>query len=283
MVWPLDHLTLPQRRRVLLAAACVSLLLTSVVAGVLVYQRAVGRTVSLDTDGGSAVTLQASRISGRGAGKALPSSVRSRTAVARIRPVLKTRLNARGLRLGAPVFIRIFKEPRELELWMKGGKGWVLYKTFPVCRYSGALGPKLKEGDGQSPEGLYRVGAGQLNPDSSYHLSFNLGFPNAWDRGKGRTGSFLMVHGDCVSIGCYAMTDAGIEEIWTLVTAALRAGQPAFQVHVFPFRLESAAMTTHRQHRSLAFWRELQPCYAKFVDTRVPPRVRVRGGKYVCS
>lgn len=231
----------------------------------------------------SANQLASETLTTQTAGRALPSSARSRAAVARARKVLRPLLAAKNLRLGQPIYIRIFKESRELELWMKGSRGWTLFKTYPVCRYSGSLGPKLKEGDGQAPEGFYRVAARQLNPNSSYHLSFNLGFPNRWDRGKGRTGSFLMVHGDCVSIGCYAMTDAGIEEIWTLVTAALHGGQPAFQVHAFPFRMESAAMTTHRKHRAFGFWQELKPCYDRFETARVPPRVRVRSGKYVCS
>ena len=214
---------------------------------------------------------------------ALPASARSRAAVRRTTPVLRPALAAKGLQLGQPVYLRVFKESRELEVWMKAPAGWRRFKTYDICAYSGGLGPKIREGDGKSPEGFYRVAAGQLNPGSSYHLSFNLGFPNAWDRVKGRTGSFLMVHGNCVSIGCYAMTDAGIEEIWTIVTAALESGQAAFQVHIFPFRMTEAAMITHRQHESAPFWRELLPCYRRFEETRRPPRIRVRNGRYRCG
>ncbi|MEM8617038.1 MAG: L,D-transpeptidase family protein, partial [Pseudomonadota bacterium] len=140
---------------------------------------------------------------------------------------------------GTETFIRIFKQENELELWLKAPNEnqYELSKTFPICAWSGALGPKLREGDGQSPEGFYRVGLGSLNPNSSFHLSFNLGFPNAYDRAHGRTGSYLMVHGACASIGCYAMTDAGIEEIYAAVETTLRSGQTAVSVHVFPFRL----------------------------------------------
>jgi murein L,D-transpeptidase YafK len=160
-------------------------------------------------------------------------------------PPLPERLTAAGLRPGLPVFIRIIKESSELEVWMRGGSAWLLLHTYPICRWSGRLGPKLREGDGQAPEGFYVVTAKALNPKSAYHLSFNLGYPNAYDRAHGRTGSFLMVHGDCRSVGCYAMTDAGIEQIYGLVAAALAAGQTGIPVHIFPFRMTAANMDRH--------------------------------------
>ena len=138
---------------------------------------------------------------------------------------LDERLASAGVKLGAPVFIRIFKQEFELELWMKRGETFQLVATYPVCRWSGRLGPKIKEGDHQAPEGFYTVDATQLNPQSRWHRSFNLGFPNALDRTHGRTGSFLMVHGGCGSVGCYAMTDPVIDEIWRIVTAALSGGR----------------------------------------------------------
>jgi len=140
-------------------------------------------------------------------------------------PQLDERLTGKGVTRGNPVFIRILKAERELELWMAKAEHFTLIKTYPICAFSGTLGPKLKEGDRQSPEGFYTVGRGALNPNSAYHLSFNLGFPNAYDRAHQRTGSYLMVHGDCVSIGCYAMTNAALEEIYGLVQAALGNGQ----------------------------------------------------------
>jgi len=151
-------------------------------------------------------------------------------------------LTDKGFALGDPVFMRIFKEEAELEVWMQKGDAFELFKTYPICNYSGDLGPKLREGDRQSPEGFYFVGKSALNPNSSYHLSFNLGYPNAYDRARNRTGSYLMVHGDCRSIGCYAMTDAGIEEIYGLGAAALNAGQAFFRAHAFPFRMTDARM-----------------------------------------
>jgi murein L,D-transpeptidase YafK len=205
----------------------------------------------------------------------VPDIIRPKPAVP-----LSQRLAEKGLRRGQPVFIRIIKESSELELWMDQGPRWVLLHTWPICRWSGDLGPKLKEGDGQSPEGFYMVTRKALNPNSSYHLSFNLGFPNAYDRSLGRTGSFLMVHGDCLSIGCYAMTDAGIEDIYGLVEAALRNGQAAVPVHVFPFRMTDANLARYRNHRWADYWANLREGWDLFETTREPPAASVCGGRY---
>ncbi len=196
---------------------------------------------------------------------------------------LRTEMAAAGFRLGDPVFIRVFKESSELELWVKSGQRHALYKTFPICKWSGALGPKLREGDGQSPEGFYSVARGQMNPNSQYHLSFDLGFPNAYDRAQGRTGSFLMIHGSCVSIGCYAMTDRGIEEIWLIADAALSDGQPAFDVQVFPFRLTAENLARHASSPWAPFWQALRVGYDRFETTHVPPSVSVANGAYAIN
>ncbi len=211
------------------------------------------------------------------------SSARSRAAIARVTPKLNAALGKLGLRMGAPIFIRAFKESHEMELWVRGAKGWVLFRTYPIREFSGTLGPKLKRWDGQTPEGFYRVGAGALNPWSSYHLSFNLGYPNRYDRAHKRTGDFLMVHGSTVSIGCYAMTDAKIEEIFALADAALRGGQRRFHVHAFPFRLTEAKLAAHAKSPWIGFWRELKPCHDIFERTRKVPTVRVKNGHYACS
>lgn len=200
---------------------------------------------------------------------------------ARVLPGLTEDLAAQGLQVGAPLYLRIFKEEAELELWVQKGRRYQRYKTYPICTYSGALGPKLQEGDGQSPEGFYTVDLAALNPRSSYHLSFNLGFPNTYDRGHGRTGSFLMVHGDCVSIGCYAMTDPLIEEIYLLVEAALRNGQAAVPAHAFPFRMTPSRMAEAEGHQWQDFWQQLQPAYLQFEETIVPPAVSVEQGRYI--
>lgn len=212
---------------------------------------------------------------------AVPDSARAQAATARVRPALERDLAIKHLRLGAPVFVRIFKREAELELWLRAADGrFVLFRSYPVCQFSGELGPKQREGDNQAPEGFYSVAPRQLNPTSNYHLAFNLGYPNEYDRAHGRSGSALMVHGDCVSVGCYAMGDAGIEEIYTLAAAALRAGQGAFEVHVFPFRPTDAALKQSAGSPWHAFWQELAPAYAAFERERVPPHISVREGHY---
>jgi len=209
---------------------------------------------------------------------------RAHQASERVRPLLLPELEARGVRWGAPVFLRVFKESAELELWMPpetgAEKGWRLVRNYRIGYFSGELGPKTKEGDGQAPEGFYEVRLRSLNPASSYHLSFNLGYPNAYDRHHGRTGSLLMVHGKRVSIGCYAMTDDSIEQLYTLVEAALRAGQEHVAVHCFPFRMTAERMGLVTEHPAFPFWEELLPAYVRFEATRVPPVVRTRSGRY---
>lgn len=190
------------------------------------------------------------------------------------------RLAASGLKLGDPVLVRIYKRDFELEVWMQSGGVFHRFATYPICRWSGYLGPKLREGDGQAPEGFYTVDASALNPKSNYHRSFNVGYPNAFDRAKGRTGSLIMVHGDCRSIGCFAMTNAQIAEIWKLVTAALGAGQKRFQVQIYPFRMSDRALAAHADDANAAFWRDLKSGSDLFEKTSLPPRVSVCGGRY---
>jgi murein L,D-transpeptidase YafK len=191
------------------------------------------------------------------------------------------RLRELGFTAGAPVFIRIFKEDHELELWMKKGDGFALFATYPVCTFSGGLGPKLVEGDRQAPEGFYTVGRGQMNAQSKFRKSFNLGYPNAFDAAHGRTGSALMVHGRCSSIGCYAMTDPAIDEIWALTDAALSGGQERFSVQVFPFRMTSLRLRMHSGSSWMPFWMDLKQGYDLFETSHVPPRAGVCRGKYV--
>jgi len=146
-------------------------------------------------------------------------------------------------------------------MWNRGADGtFQLSKTYEMCTWSGTLGPKLKEGDGQSPEGFYFIKPSSLNPKSSYHLSFNLGFPNAYDRTHNRTGSFLMVHGDCVSIGCYAMTDDGIEEIYKDVEAAFAGGQVFIRVHIFPFAMTDENLAKQSENPNHGFWTRPAQC-----------------------
>lgn len=215
--------------------------------------------------------------------RSIPSSVRAEQAAERVAADLRARLQALGANWGAPLYVRIFKATSELEVWVATGERHQLLHTWPICTWSGALGPKLRQGDGQAPEGFYAVGPGQLNPTSRFHLSFNLGYPNAFDRAHRRTGDFLMVHGNCVSIGCYAMGDAAIEEIYTLVAAALANGQSQVPVHVFPFRMDEGWESEHADSPWLSFWQQLEPAYRAFADDARPPTIRVSNRRYVVS
>jgi murein L,D-transpeptidase YafK len=203
------------------------------------------------------------------------------SSVAEARRTLPTRLAAKGLRQGQPIFVRIFKQEAVLELWMEGDQGWRLFQSYPICRFSGRLGPKLKEGDRQAPEGFYQVARGQLNPNSRHHLSFNLGFPNEYDRAHGRTGSALMVHGGCLSVGCYAMTDPAVDDIYGLVAAALQNGQANVDVHAFPFRMNDDNMALNVKSRWIDFWRDLKAGYDLFETGRRIPAVKVADKRYI--
>jgi murein L,D-transpeptidase YafK len=190
-------------------------------------------------------------------------------------------LGNKGMTTEAPIFIRIFKEESELEVWKSREDGhFYHFKSYPICTWSGELGPKLAQGDKQAPEGFYRVTKGQMNPNSSFHLSFNLGFPNAYDRAHKRTGSALMVHGKCKSAGCFAMTDALMEEIYALARDQFAAGHESFQVHAFPFRMTDANMARFKGHQWYGFWKTLKEGYDFFETHRQVPPVTVCEKKY---
>lgn len=210
----------------------------------------------------------------------VPANARSRAAAARVTPALTADLARFDQALGVPVFVRIYKQESQLELWIAGEARYRLFRSYPICTWSGTLGPKQRQGDYQAPEGFYQVAARQLNPASSYHLSFNLGYPNAYDRAHQRSGDYLMVHGRCVSIGCYAMGDAAIEEIYTLLSAALAGGQQSVPVHIFPFRYRPGWEREHPDSPWLDFWRQLEAGHAAFERDRVPPKVVVRDRRY---
>jgi murein L,D-transpeptidase YafK len=182
----------------------------------------------------------------------------------------------------SPILGRIFKEEAEMEIWKQNRDGqFELLKTFPICRWSGDLGPKKKEGDRQAPEGFYTITPGQMNPNSSYYLAFNTGFPNAYDRAMGYSGSELMVHGDCSSRGCYAMTDEQIQEIYALARESFFGGQKAFQLQAYPFRMTALNMAKHRNNPNFAFWKMLKEGYDHFDATHQEPKVAVCDKRYV--
>ncbi|WP_395751856.1 murein L,D-transpeptidase family protein [Prosthecobacter sp.] len=211
----------------------------------------------------------------------LPAAERLSDVRKRLQPRLNEELASKQCRLGQPVFIRIFKESRELELWMKVADKaeWRLFRSYPIACFSGTLGPKTREGDLQAPEGFYSVAQKQLNPASRYHLAFNVGYPNAYDLAQKRTGSLIMVHGDMCSVGCFAMTDAVIEEIYLVVEAAVKGGG-SVPVHCFPFRMTEERMKeADAQH--VEFWRGLQGGYDVFEKEKRVPEIGVVGGKYL--
>lgn len=188
---------------------------------------------------------------------------------------------ARSVEPGAPILIRAYKKEAELEVWKRARTGrYTLIKTFPICRWSGQLGPKQRTGDRQTPEGFYPVSPRQMNPNSSYYLSFDVGFPNAYDRAHGATGSFLMVHGTCSSMGCFAMTDRQVGEIYALAREAFAGGQAAFQFQSFPFRMNAANMARYRTDPNIAFWRQLKEGSDRFEATGEEPNVTVTAGRY---
>lgn len=194
----------------------------------------------------------------------------------------KKLMAAKGFRPGASLFVRIFKEEAVLEAWLGRDDGsFALFKTYEICNWSGKLGPKLVTGDKQAPEGFYVITPAQMNPKSKYHLAFNLGFPNAYDKSLKRTGSYLMVHGGCSSAGCYAMTDDNVQEIYALARDAFLGGQREFPVHAFPFRLTQANLERHKDHQWAAFWQNLKTGHDYFEAWRRPPVVAVQNQRYV--
>jgi murein L,D-transpeptidase YafK len=194
---------------------------------------------------------------------------------------LERRLAARGMALGKPALIRIFKLEGQLEVWMDAGRGFELFASYPICNWSGTLGPKLAEGDKQSPEGLYSIGPRQLRRIGRWPRSLDIGFPNTFDRALGRTGSYVLVHGGCTSTGCFAMTDPVITDIFRLSEAALAQGQTRIQVHVFPFRMTPENLAAHAGSEWSAFWLNLKEAYDVFERTRVPPAVSICNQRYV--
>ena len=194
---------------------------------------------------------------------------------------LDERLASLGLTRGRPIYVRIFKEESELELWMQNRAGtFTRLAVYPICHWTGSIGPKLKEGDKQSPEGFYSVGVKQTKLVGRWRRAFNVGFPNLHDQLLSRTGSYILIHGGCSSVGCFAMTDPVQEEIYALANAALAGGQERFQVHIFPFRMTAANLARHAEHEWAHTWADLRPGYDSFERTHVPPRVALCGVRY---
>jgi murein L,D-transpeptidase YafK len=197
-------------------------------------------------------------------------------------PKLVAAMAEKDMDLQSPILVRLFKQEAELEVWKQNRSGrFELLKTYPICRWSGDLGPKVREGDRQAPEGFYSISPGQMNPQSAYYLSFNTGYPNAFDRALGRSGSELMVHGDCSSRGCYAMTDEQIAEIYALGRESFFGGQKAFQFQAYPFHMTPVNMARHRNNPNMAFWKMIKEGYDHFEVSHQEPKVDFCEKKYV--
>ena len=191
-------------------------------------------------------------------------------------------LKAKRMEKDSPILMRIFKEESELEVWKQDDSGrFALFRSYPICRFSGELGPKIKTGDRQAPEGFYTITPGLINSNSSQYLAINTGFPNAYDRANGRTGSFLMIHGGCSSAGCYAMTDEQMAEIYALAREAFFGGQASFQLQAYPFRMTPLNLARHRDSPHMAFWRMLKEGHDHFEVTHLQPRIVVCEKRYI--
>jgi len=193
-------------------------------------------------------------------------------------------LGKKGMDPQAPIFIRIFKEESELEIWKQRDDGrYYHFKTYPICNWSGDLGPKVRYGDRQAPEGFYAIQREQMNPESKYHLAMNLGYPNAFDRSWRRSGDALMIHGGCKSVGCYAMTDALIEEIYAIARESFIGGHDSIPVHAFPFRMTNENLARFAGHEAYPFWLTIKEAYDYFELTRKLPNVAVCGRHYAVN
>jgi len=210
----------------------------------------------------------------------LPDSKRAIDVRENIWPKLQAELNNKNLKSGQRIYLRIFKDEHLLEVWVKAEKEYKLFKTYDVCYFSGGLGTKTRRGDGKSPEGFYTIEPKQLNPVSNYYLAINVGYPNKLEKLKGYTGDAIMMHGHCASIGCYAMTDARIEEIYTLVYKAFEAGQQKVDLDIFPFRMDAKHMKRYATSSYHSFWKTMKPGYDFFERKRIPPVVCIKERQY---
>jgi murein L,D-transpeptidase YafK len=203
-------------------------------------------------------------------------------AMKELSPDMLALLQQKSMPKDSPILVRVFKEESELEVWKQDTTGrYALLKVYPICRWSGELGPKKTQGDRQAPEGFYSITPGLMNPNSNYYLAINIGFPNAYDRANNYTGAFLMIHGDCSSAGCYAMTDEQIGEIYSLAREAFLGGQKEFQIQAYPFRLTAVNLARHRTNPNMPFWKMLKEGNDHFEVTHLEPKVDVCEKHYV--
>ena len=189
---------------------------------------------------------------------------------------------SKGTNRNAPVLLRAYKKESEIEMWKQNAEGrYVHIKTYPVCRWSGQIGPKKREGDRQVPEGFYTVTPAQMNPNSAYWLAFNVGYPNPMEKAMGRNGGDIMVHGTCSSRGCFAMTNEQIEEIYAVMRESFNGGQKGVQFQSYPFRMTAENLARFRHDPNMPFWKNLKEGNDHFEVTQREPQVAYCGGRYV--
>ena len=210
----------------------------------------------------------------------LPDSPLAKKEREKLWPIITKERIEKGLKANSPIYIRVFKLENQLELWVKSGNKFVLFHTYNICSYSGGLGTTVREGGGKSPEGFYEITPTQLNPVSHYYLAINIGYPNKLETAKGYTGNAIMIHGDCVSIGCYAMTNEGIAQIYTQVYMAFKNGQHKINLDIFPFRMNEQNMDAYKDDPSIEFWKTLKKGYDLFNQKLIPTDAEVKHNEY---
>ena len=203
-------------------------------------------------------------------------------AMKELSPEMLALLQQKNMPRESPILVRVFKEESELEVWKQDTTGlFQLLRVYPICRWSGELGPKKVEGDRQAPEGFYTITPGLMHPNSNYYRAINMGFPNAYDKANGYSGGFLMIHGDCSSRGCYAMTDEQIGEIYSLARESFLGGQKQFQIQAYPFRMTPVNLARHRTNPNMPFWKMIKEGSDHFEVTHMEPKVDVCDRHYV--
>ena len=194
--------------------------------------------------------------------------------------VLEDRLREKGVTLSAPIMIRVLKSESELEIWKEKDGAFILFASYPICHWSGSVGPKMRDGDKQAPEGYYTVTRNQTRHVGRWPKSLNIGFPNILDQSQARTGDNILIHGGCSSVGCFAMTNPVMDEIHNLTTAAIDGGQEYVPVHVFPFRMTDENMKEHAGSPWMEFWSNMKEGWDSFEQWSMPPVVGVCDGRY---
>ena len=203
-------------------------------------------------------------------------------AMKELSPEMLALLQQKNMPKESPVLVRVFKEESELEVWKQDTT-----RPIPVAEslsdlpLVGRAWSEEVEGDRQAPEGFYAITPGLMNPNSNYYLAINIGFPNAYDKSNGFSGAFLMIHGDCSSRGCYAMTDEQIGEIYSLAREAFLGGQKQFQIQAYPFRMTAANLARHRTNPNMPFWKMIKEGDDHFQVTHLEPKVDVCERHYV--